>query len=471
MSIRRPDHARWLAAALTLFALVVTASDAHAINLKTTDGVSHDSTAHEDANKDTYLSFADCSAPTSFTFKLEAATASGQVLVRGSATGATACNSQDNVNSGSCIDITSANADSQGDLTVTLSSADIAALISTVSGCTDTNSNTGGTTVSIYFIDGTSDGADSTTAYDIAVDLLGPPPPTGVTAGISDETSLLVSWTPPSDSSDLQSGGGFKIYCVTAPDAQGSDGSGGSGTGGSGTGAGGSGGTGGTGTGGEGGAGGAGVGGAGGAGVGGAGGAGVGGAGGAGVGGAGGAGAGGAGGAGVGGAGGSGTGGTDVGGSDVGGSDVGGSDVGGAGGSTTSSSSSDGGGGSSSSSSTCSDSTVTPGELLGAGVTECGSVTGSVTTSTTVAVQPNTETLVIVASFDKHGNTGVLSNTACGTPEPVTDFFEWYKLWGGEAGGGFCNCAVVGARNRHEPIALFLLFAAAGIALMRRRRA
>jgi len=55
---------------------------------------------------------------------------------------------------------------------------------------------------------------------------------------------------------------------------------------------------------------------------------------------------------------------------------------------------------------------------------------------------------------DKVGNVGRLSLLACGTPEPVDDFYEIYRKAGGEAGGGFCGMCAVGDGARRAPLSI-----------------
>jgi hypothetical protein len=45
---------------------------------------------------------------------------------------------------------------------------------------------------------------------------------------------------------------------------------------------------------------------------------------------------------------------------------------------------------------------------------------------------------VAVSTVDSYLNPGTLSSLDCGTPEPVTGFFEAYRAAGGGGGGGFC---------------------------------
>jgi MYXO-CTERM domain-containing protein len=112
---------------------------------------------------------------------------------------------------------------------------------------------------------------------------------------------------------------------------------------------------------------------------------------------------------------------------------------------------------------------VTEGALVAGLGDPCGTVSGGITTSVEVTVDQDKETLVVVASFDAHGNDGVASNAACATPEEVDDFFEWYRELGGEAGGGYCNCSLVGAR-RGTSQALFAVLSVLALAFGRRRR-
>jgi hypothetical protein len=73
---------------------------------------------------------------------------------------------------------------------------------------------------------------------------------------------------------------------------------------------------------------------------------------------------------------------------------------------------------------------------------------------------------VAVATVDSYGNTGVLSNTACQVPQPVTGFFEAYRKAGGRGGGGFCSFS-----PRREPLPLLAVVGLATYLVLRRRRA
>jgi hypothetical protein len=73
---------------------------------------------------------------------------------------------------------------------------------------------------------------------------------------------------------------------------------------------------------------------------------------------------------------------------------------------------------------------------------------------------------VAVATTDSYGNTGVLSNTTCEVPQPVTGFFEGYRNAGGRGGGGFCSFS-----PRREPLPLLAVAGLATYLILRRRRA
>ncbi|MFO0613888.1 MAG: hypothetical protein U0414_14955 [Polyangiaceae bacterium] len=97
-------------------------------------------------------------------------------------------------------------------LKVAISSAEIAGKFDGVSGCIDSNSNTAARTFSLYFllIDANGADVDATDAgtWTSKLDMLGPGPPTDVTAGLGDGL-LVVDYTAPS-SSDVD---GFTVYC------------------------------------------------------------------------------------------------------------------------------------------------------------------------------------------------------------------------------------------------------------------
>ncbi len=69
-----------------------------------------------------------------------------------------------------------------------------------------------------------------------------------------------------------------------------------------------------------------------------------------------------------------------------------------------------------------------------------------------------------VSGVDLLGNPGPLSDVVCGTPQPVTTFFEAYREAGGTAGGGFCAFS-----RARTPASFGALFAAATLLGARRR--
>jgi hypothetical protein len=97
---------------------------------------------------------------------------------------------------------------------------------------------------------------------------------------------------------------------------------------------------------------------------------------------------------------------------------------------------------------------------------ECGSIdTKTGTSMEATGLMNGVNYAVAVAAVDDVGNSGPLSRVACGTPQPVNDFFELYRQAGGKGGGGFC---ALGADPR--PGALLAFVTALGALLVRRRR-
>jgi hypothetical protein len=98
---------------------------------------------------------------------------------------------------------------------------------------------------------------------------------------------------------------------------------------------------------------------------------------------------------------------------------------------------------------------------------QCGSASGIATNKGEAKGLENSVVhAVAVAAYDGIGNVGPLSTIACGTPLPVTDFFEAYRGAGGKAGGGYCS---IGATPWRGSVAIVVGAAAAW--LIRRRRA
>jgi hypothetical protein len=116
----------------------------------------------------------------------------------------------------------------------------------------------------------------------------------------------------------------------------------------------------------------------------------------------------------------------------------------------------------------CDAGNLVAGEFPPAGAVPCASVSN---TSTSVAVEGLTfgqRYAFAVAAFDRVENDGPLSEIVCGETEPTIDFFEAYRAAGGQGGGGMCNCSVIGGLP-HGRWALYLTIAG-GLALGIRRR-
>jgi hypothetical protein len=75
-----------------------------------------------------------------------------------------------------------------------------------------------------------------------------------------------------------------------------------------------------------------------------------------------------------------------------------------------------------------------------------------------------------VASIDNFNNPGPLSKLDCGTPEPVTGFFEAYRDAGGQGGGGYCSIGAAPSRTSAAFVALVALGLVARRRLVRTRR-
>ncbi len=89
--------------------------------------------------------------------------------------------------------------------------------------------------------------------------------------------------------------------------------------------------------------------------------------------------------------------------------------------------------------SACGSSRLEPGKLPDLAF-QCGRSGGRGTRETrTSTLQNGVEYAIAVAGVDRVGNSGPLSPLACGTPQPVTTFFEAYREAGGRGGGGFCS--------------------------------
>jgi hypothetical protein len=112
----------------------------------------------------------------------------------------------------------------------------------------------------------------------------------------------------------------------------------------------------------------------------------------------------------------------------------------------------------------CGSSVLVPGSEAPEGY-DCGDTASTSTNGEATGLDNGQTYAVAVASVDDYGNVGVLSEIACGTPEPVTGFFEAYRNAGGEAGGGYCALHAGKSRLSATLVALSLL----GLVLRRRR--
>lgn len=96
----------------------------------------------------------------------------------------------------------------------------------------------------------------------------------------------------------------------------------------------------------------------------------------------------------------------------------------------------------------------------------CGEVTSATTDQgEAIGLKDGVSYAVAVAGVDGYGNVGTLSNVACGTPQPVDDFFERYREANGQGGGGFC-----GVVRRPTPEAAMIVVGAVLALALRRRR-
>jgi hypothetical protein len=112
----------------------------------------------------------------------------------------------------------------------------------------------------------------------------------------------------------------------------------------------------------------------------------------------------------------------------------------------------------------CPTTLLVPGELPDESLA-CGKITGQfVSGGTATGLTNGTSYAIAVAGRDTVGNVGPLSETICGQPQPVEDFFERYRAAGGKGGGGFCSFGAHPARGAA------LLVLGAGLALAFRRR-
>lgn len=193
---------------------------------------------HPNAAEPLAVSKADCLAGTGngFSFTLSNLTLSSVVEVWASDSGAD-CKQQVERNTNmTCLQVAELGQVSDESTTIDIASSDIAEVKSSVASCEDSGAGDGGQVIKLYFLVDPSQG-DVTEAveYDVTVDLLGPNPPSGVTASVNDETSLKIDFSPSTASTDIA---GHYVFCDTeatetsadfAPHAAGGGGAGGSG--------------------------------------------------------------------------------------------------------------------------------------------------------------------------------------------------------------------------------------------------
>jgi hypothetical protein len=390
-----------------VLALGVMLCPAVAGAITSTQAPIHETENHEEPKLT--ISRDDCLGQTEITFALGGMQGSDALSIWVSTTGAdckvdTARNGAD----AACFLVRDIGTVGETALSLVVGSHEIANAIENVENCTDATSSDKARPIKLFFlIDvqlGTVAAENALEFADLSVDLLGPPPPTALDARLHDDGQLAITFTPPEGVEDMN---GVRAYCSAAIVP------GGASTVTTTTGVGGFGGT---------------------MGLGGP-----------------------VGGGGMGGAGGSGADGGSAGASSVSASSAA---------SASASATTAGAGGGATSECTPSDDRLTPG-VAPDDMTACGSVEGAAS-EIVVNASNGVLTAVALVSLDTVNNSGVLSSVVCETANPVDDFFEIYRRSGGAAGGGFCNCGLVGER-RDGALAL-LCFAAAGLGWSMRRR-
>jgi hypothetical protein len=111
----------------------------------------------------------------------------------------------------------------------------------------------------------------------------------------------------------------------------------------------------------------------------------------------------------------------------------------------------------------CASDILIPGQPPPAGMARKGASNGSTLQAEATGLTNGVTYVVAVASVDDYVNPGNLSELACGTPQPVTGFFEAYRAAGGGGGGGFCSIGA--ARSRSAAVGFVLV----ALGLMARR--
>ncbi|WP_438009466.1 hypothetical protein WME89_12790 [Sorangium sp. So ce321] len=120
-------------------------------------------------------------------------------------------------------------------------------------------------------------------------------------------------------------------------------------------------------------------------------------------------------------------------------------------------------------SSSCGSTKLVPGEVPDPSLSRCGSA-GKTGAGEAEGLQNGVPYAVGVAAYDSVGNSGVLSNIACGVPVDVDSFFELYREAGGQAGGGFCSVAGPVGAGRWLSVPLGAMVAGAALGMWRRTR-
>jgi hypothetical protein len=355
------------------------------------------------------ISYADCVGDNDLVFTVTDLSAGDTLSVW--VTDSADCTDRQSRNDGLCTSVIDEFQLSDVSVEITVSAAAVANSFDSVDGCVDTGAVDSPRPAKLYFIVNVSE--DPVTGFEVweqtDVNLLGPPPPTDVTVAPADDTKLTVNYSADDSSTDFE---GFYFYCeVTTANA----GTGGASTAGTAFGNGGTS-------------------------------------------------------ASLAAAGfGGGFGGFALGG--------GGQAVGGGGGGVAGSGGAPGAAGTGGTTGTgggasgdCTAPTLRAGEPPPAGFARCGETT-SETSGIAANLQLGAYYAVAVAGYDLVGNVGDLSELACGTPEPVDDFFEIYRKSGGEAGGGFCgHCGLIGAGRYRNWAAVCMIALGLGFAWRRRSR-
>lgn len=395
--------ATWLgSSAIALMASLITVpASAQTVIIQNT-GIKRVVGLRDSANKPYWVSHSDCVADDVFTFPVDMTSFSGKSLQVWAGPECTTKTKRE----GSQIDCWKLYEafPQTTTLSVKLRAQDMVAQekpgapgTGTSAACERTDIATEGVAVVLHFmlLDSNNDLAGTEATFDSGFDVIGPPAPTSISAGIG-EKQLIVSWTNPI-ATDLA---GYRVYCDSgngpgsAPAAGGAAGSSGA----------------------------------------------------------------------------AGAGATDAGSDAAAEASATGGDSGleasaGGSGGTSGSSGTGGSGGGSAGNPDCPSASLTPGTIPSSEY-QCGSTSSKVSTEVTATNLANgVKYAVAVAAFDTLGNSGPLSKVACGTPQPVDDFFELYRRAGGKGGGGFC---ALGQNPSQATLALF--GAALAVSLLRRRR-